>query len=99
MEELYQMIDLYEQVKPRVMITHDCPQAISTEMFIQTGLALFKGNAKTLPTRTGMAFSTMLEIHQPEEWYFGHWHNTMQYKYGNTMFHCLGIHDYVDVEL
>jgi hypothetical protein len=99
MEELYRMIAIYEQVKPRVMITHDCPQEVSTQMFIQSGLALFKGNAKTIPTRTAMAFSTMLDIHQPEEWYFGHWHNTMQYKYGRTMFHCLGIHDYVDVEL
>jgi hypothetical protein len=41
----------------------------------------------------------MLDIHQPEEWYFGHWHKTMQYKYGRTYFHCIGILDYVDVEL
>ncbi len=99
MEELYRMIDIYEQVKPRVMITHDAPLDVTTEMFIQSGLALFKGSAKAIPTRTGMAFNTMLAIHQPQEWYFGHWHHTMQYKYGNTLFHCLGIHDYVDVEL
>jgi len=99
MEQLYRMIEIYDQVRPRVMITHDCPQEVSTAMFIQTGLALFKGNAKTIPTRTAMAFSTMFDIHQPDEWYFGHWHNTMQYKHGRTMFHCLGIHDYVDVEL
>lgn len=98
-EALYHMIDVYSMVKPRVMITHDCPQEVSTPMFIQSGLALFKGNAKTIPTRTGMAFNTMLSIHQPDEWYFGHWHHSMQYKYGRTMFQCLGIHDFVDVEL
>ena len=98
-EELYRMIDIYEQVKPRVMITHDCPLDVSTEMFIQSGLALFGRHAKTIPTRTGMAFNTMIDIHQPEEWYFGHWHKSMQYKYGRTMFQCIGIHDHVDVEL
>ena len=98
-QELYRMIEIYEQVKPRVMITHDCPQEVSTEMFIQSGLAMFKGATKTLPTRTGLAFNTMLSIHQPEEWYFGHWHNSKQYRHGQTMFQCIGIHDYVDVEL
>ena len=98
-EEFYRLIDVYDQVRPRVMITHDCPGDVSTEMFIQSGLALFKGNAKSIPTRTSIAFNTMLAIHQPEEWYFGHWHHSMKYKYGRTMFQCLGIHDYVDVEL
>ena len=98
-EALYHMIDVYDQVRPRVMITHDCPSDVSTEMFIQSGLALFKGSAKSIPTRTGTAFNTMLAIHQPEAWYFGHWHHSMQYRYGRTMFQCLGIHDYVDVEL
>lgn len=98
-EQFYRLIDVYDQVHPRVMITHDCPNDVSTEMFIQSGLALFKGNAKSISTRTGMAFNTMLAIHQPEEWYFGHWHHSMQYKYGRTMFQCLGIHDYVDIEL
>lgn len=99
MEQLYRMIDIYDQVRPRVMITHDAPLDVTTEMFIQSGLALFKNSAKAIPTRTGMAFNTMLDIHQPDEWYFGHWHHSMQYKYGRTMFQCLGIHDYVDVEL
>ena len=99
MEQLYRMIEIYDQVRPRVMITHDAPLDVTTEMFIQSGLALFKNSAKAIPTRTGMAFNTMLDIHQPDEWYFGHWHHSMQYKYGRTMFQCLGIHDYVDVEL
>lgn len=98
-EEFYRLIEVYDQVRPRVMITHDAPIDVTTEMFIQSGLALFKRNAKAIPTRTGMAFNTMLAIHQPEEWYFGHWHYSMKYKYGRTMFQCLGIHDYVDVEL
>jgi hypothetical protein len=50
-------------------------------------------------TRTGDFLQRLLEIHQPDEWYCGHWHHTMQYKYGRTMFQCIGILDYIDVEL
>ena len=99
MEELYRLIEVYDHVRPRVMITHDAPLDVTKEMFIQSGLAVFGRNAKLINTKTGTALNTMLAIHQPEEWYFGHWHHTMQYRYGRTMFHCLGIHDYVDVEL
>ncbi len=98
-EALYHMIDVYEQVKPRVMITHDCPQDVAKEMFVQSGLAIGGQQAKLIRTKTGTAFNTMMAIHQPEAWYFGHWHHSMQYKYGRTMFQCLGIHDYMDVEL
>lgn len=94
-EQLEQIIETYANVKPRVMITHDCPNIISREMFFNSGL--LKG--PEYPNRTSAAFTRMLDIHQPEEWYFGHWHYTMQYKYGRTMFQCIGILEYVDVEL
>ena len=64
-------------------------------MFFNSGFLKGPG----YPNRTSAAFTRMLDIHQPEEWYFGHWHKTMQYKYGRTHFHCIGILDYVDVEL
>ena len=95
MQQLQHFIDVYSIVKPRVMITHDCPQRISREMFFQSGL--LKG--PEYRTRTAQALEAMLDIHQPDEWYFGHWHHSMEYRYGRTMFRCIGILDYVDVEL
>jgi hypothetical protein len=68
-------------------------------MFVQTGLAIGGPNAKKINTRTGQALQAMFDAHQPDEWYFGHWHHTMQYKYGRTMFQCIGELDYTDVEL
>jgi hypothetical protein len=94
-EQLEQIIDTYARTKPRVMITHDCPNIVSRAMFFQSGL--LKG--PEYPNRTSAAFTRMLDIHQPEEWYFGHWHHTMQYQYGRTLFRCIGILEYVDVEL
>ena len=94
-EQFAQMLDVYSVVKPRIMITHDCPHKIAGHMFWDTGI--LKGPRYN--TRTGDFLQKLFEIHQPESWYFGHWHYTMQYKHGNTNFHCLGIYDFVDVEL
>jgi len=98
-EQFNRLIGLYDMVRPRVMITHDAPTDVTYEMFVQTGLAIGGPNAKKINTRTGQALQAMFEIHQPDEWYFGHWHHTMQYKYGRTLFQCIGELDYVDVEM
>lgn len=90
-----QMLDVYKVTKPSIMITHDCPHEIATQMFWDTGF--LKGPRYN--TRTGDFLQTLYEIHQPEYWFFGHWHKTMQHRSGNTLFHCLGIYDFVDVEL
>ena len=94
-KEFYQFAETYAMMKPRAMITHDCPWSVSKEMFFNSGLL----RGEHYITRTGQFFDTLMEIHQPDEWYCGHWHYTMQHKYGKTMFHCLGELDYVDVEL
>jgi hypothetical protein len=94
-EQLEQMFKTYAEAKPRVMITHDCPALISKRMFFDSGL--LKG--LTYPNRTSAAFDRMLDIHQPESWYFGHWHHTTTYTYNRTHFQCIGTLDYVDVDL
>jgi len=94
-EEFERMYEEYKRVKPRVMITHDCPARISYEMFWGSGF--LKG--PVYPNRTGEWFDRFFEAHQPEFHFFGHWHKTMTYKSGNTTFMCLGELDFVDVEL
>jgi hypothetical protein len=88
-------LDLYAAVKPRVMITHDCPSAVSHEMFFRTGLV--KGIE--YPNRTASALQRMWRLHQPEYWFFGHWHHTKHLKLGNTHFQCIGELDYIDFDL
>jgi hypothetical protein len=78
------------------MVTHDGPMKVTEEMFVKSGHAMGGLNARLIPTRTGQALQAMLDFHQPKFWFFGHWHKTMQYKYGDTNFHCLGELDYVD---
>lgn len=94
--EFEQIIDTYRTVKPRVMITHDAPTFVTAEMFVKTGKAF---GDKIIQTRTGQAFELMMDIHQPEEWYFGHWHHTASATFRGTKFQCIGVNDFIDVDL
>lgn len=96
-QELDKLIKKYEEVKPRVMITHDCPTSVAWEMFLSKGLGL--GGTEQVKTRTGEALQAMFEIHQPEFHFFGHWHNTKRQKIKGTVFQCLGELDYIDVDI
>jgi Icc-related predicted phosphoesterase len=96
-EQLENMIDIYRDYKPRVMITHDCPTSVAWEMFLSKGLGL--GDNRQIKTRTGEALQAMFEMHQPELWVFGHWHNTRKQEINGTTFQCLGELDHIDVEL
>ena len=97
--ELRTLHDVYVATKPRVMLTHDCPTLAAYYMFIRAGLRTY-GNSSTLHlTRTGEALQRMFEAHQPEFWYFGHWHHTKRMQIDRTVFQCLGELDYIDVDL
>lgn len=93
--ELYRAIEIYEEAKPRVMITHDCPTLAAARLFFDTGLAL---SLRQVQTRTAAAFQTMFEIHQPDFWFYGHWHHTVEADINGTHFHCLGELDFVDFD-
>jgi hypothetical protein len=94
-KQFEQFYETYKSVKPRVMITHDCPASISYKMFWGSGFL----TGPTYPNRTSAWFDRFLEAHQPESWWFGHWHKSMGFKHGPTLFQCIGELDYVDVEL
>ena len=89
------IIDVYNTVRPRVMITHDCPRSVSRKMFFDSGLL----HGPEYPNKTATALEIMWEIHQPEFWFFGHWHFTRSETIGKTVFQCIGELDYVDVEI
>lgn len=96
MEEFYRIIETYSVVRPRVMITHDCPTTVSKVMFHDKKLSL---SGQHYQTRTGAALQAMFEIHQPELHIFGHWHHTKTEMIEGTKFMCLGELDFVDIDL
>lgn len=78
--ELNDMINLYEKVKPKYVITHTCPESIITPLFKMLSI---------YPSRTGQALDTLLSIHKPEKWIFGHFHESVSKNILGTEFICL----------
>jgi predicted phosphodiesterase len=81
MDELYAAIDVYEKVKPRVVVTHECPEDIIGYMC--------PWYRREYPSRTRDALGSMWSIHKPEMWVFGHWHTTVTAHFDGCQFTCL----------
>ena len=94
--QLNQLSFLYSMVKPRVMVTHDCPLSISNKLFIERGKTF---SDVQYNTRTGAAFEEMFKIHKPELWVFGHWHCDADEVIDGTRFICLNELSYADIDL
>lgn len=94
---LTELTALYEHVKPRIVVTHDCPESVATDMFFADGNMW----GPQIRTRTGAALQAMFEIHQPELWVFGHWHVSKAYRRPDTptTFICLGELAYCDIQI
>ena len=81
-QQLNRMISIYEGAKPDVVVTHDCPDSIAQELF---DFSL----DHCLKSQTRQALDTMLEIHRPSRWIFGHWHESRCVEIKGTEFICL----------
>ena len=88
--DLNSFIDIYEDTKPSVMVTHDCPTEVANAFF-----PYFKKEG----SRTRQALDAMLEIHWPNLWIFGHWHERHDMVIRGTRFICLEELGIVDVEV
>ena len=77
--ELNEMVALYEKVKPRIVISHDCPADVASTIL---------GYAIT-PNSTANTFSYMHYIHQPEKWIFAHYHVDNVIHLEGTEFHVI----------
>lgn len=80
-EQFMQARKLYADIKPDIMITHDCPQNIASIMLENRG--------RTYENITSWALQELLNIHEPKLWLFGHWHKSRTIQYGKTKFVCL----------
>lgn len=76
--EMKLIIDSYIKKKPKIMITHDCPQIIRNYFFGITDKSI-----------TSNGLQTMFEEHQPDLWVFGHHHRSKNEIINGTHFICL----------
>lgn len=91
---LYDMYDKYMIEKPRIMVTHDCPDKVAHMLFGAGGRLKFD-----LPSRTRQAFGSMFYKYQPEVWLFGHWHESRDQVIDGTRFICLAELEHMDIDL
>lgn len=92
MAELNELVDKYILLKPRVMVTHDCPEEVATEVARASGV-----NKLDYPSRTRQAFQSMWSSHSPELWIFGHWHHSFDHVLNGTRFICLAELEWIDI--
>lgn len=87
MEQIYEAMQLYQQIKPDIVLTHDAPFSVSSKILEETPNPMF--GPKNRRTRTGMFLETIFEIHKPKKWIFGHWHHSWVKEIDGCEFRCL----------
>jgi hypothetical protein len=93
-QELNSLVDVYLGARPRIMVTHDCPEQIASIV-----CAIAHQKKISIPSRTRQALQSMWEMHKPEAWVFGHWHFSFDHEIEGTRFICLNELEHRDLAL
>jgi hypothetical protein len=80
-EDFMKARELYRDIKPEVVFTHDCPQSLYSY--------LLPPGAKIYENITSWALEELFNIHQPKIWRFGHFHKSWRMTINGTDFRCL----------
>lgn len=80
-------VKLYEEVKPRYVISHEAPEEAS--LYILTVIEPGFRPEKLAKSRTSAALQRMFDIHKPQEWVFGHYHLDRSFDWKGTKFTCV----------
>jgi hypothetical protein len=94
MKDANAALALYEEKKPRIVVSHDCPEGAKLSLFSRR-----RPNYLNIPTRTNQLLQAMFELWQPSFWYFGHHHISQKFQVKNTQFKCLGEVEVIQVDI
>lgn len=87
----------YEKIKPEMVITHDCSSSVKPYICNPDVMVSF-GFDPDYTCMTQHLLQSMLDIHRPKLWIFGHFHKHFDKKIKGTRFVCLPELGYVDVK-
>lgn len=93
---LNDLVDKYLEIRPAVMITHECPEEVAIEVARKAGLTKLDPR---FASRTRQAFQAMWSAHSPQLHIFGHWHVSFDHVLNGTRFICLAELEYRDIEI
>lgn len=80
MEQCYDVLAEYEKVKPSFVVSHECPRSIVPYVTVSPLI---------IPSRTNQLLERLFNIHQPDQWIFGHYHKSWSESIDGTQFTCL----------
>lgn len=98
-QEMEHCLELYTQIKPRIVITHTCPDTISIKIGRPSVLKHFGYDPERFTTHTQQLLEAMINVHQPDYWFFGHFHNQLKIYYKDTVFYGCGVLSWYDLEI
>ena len=88
-EQCHQAIALYEQVKPKLLVSHECPISI-LEFLTSPKFAFDMGyDDPIIKTRTNQMLQAMTEIHKPKMHIFGHYHKDFSQEINGVLYRCI----------
>ena len=88
LEAMNYCYDNYDQVRPKVVLTHTCPREVSRIMGNPQILINYGYNPETFTTNSQELLQSMFELHQPNVWIFGHFHQDFVLYHEGTTFIC-----------
>lgn len=86
-EELCDAVNLYNEEKPAIVCSHDCPTIVLQQLYPH----------RTLPTRTSQAMDIMFMSYKPSYWIFGHHHMSWRKNIDGCWFICLNELETLDI--
>jgi Calcineurin-like phosphoesterase len=87
--ELQKAFDLYLEVKPRFVVSHEAPTEAAKNMLHGLLGDYFAAKADCTMSRTAEALQVMFDTHKPEQWVFGHYHVDKSFDWRGTKFTCV----------
>lgn len=77
-----EVIDKFQEHRPSIVISHDCPAMVRQEMMKDS-------NGEVRKSRTDHMLQNCFEKHQPDLWIYGHYHRFFDRRIEGTRFVCL----------
>lgn len=84
-------IEAYGEAKPEIMVSHGAPESILDPLLVACKeVTPFLANVDRFhPSSTAMALQSMLSVHRPKVWVFGHFHVDWDVEIDGTRFICV----------
>jgi predicted phosphodiesterase len=96
-EQGYACLKLYDQIKPKLLITHEAPYDVVQFVTNPEFANRFGYHSGVIRTKTNQLLQAMTDMHRPKMHVFGHYHKNFDEMINGTRYVCIGILQYLDL--